>query len=278
MQGRYLDEHDTQNSPWSVVINQAFAHRYFPNENPLGQQLLLRYGGFDTDEEHPRQIVGVVGNIEQNDPQDQGEPSVYVSYLQQAQILPGGWVESVLHQTLVLRTAPELARQEGDLAVEVKNAVANLDADQPVTDVMSMQDVLGESISGSRFYMRLLAIFAGIAALLAAIGIYGVMSYFVSERTHEIGIRLAMGARRWDVLALVGKLGLQLTLIGVAIGAVLALGLSHLIAGMLFGVKPDDPITYVAVAAGLIAVALLACFVPARRASTVDPMVALRWE
>ncbi|HEX4019872.1 MAG TPA: ABC transporter permease [Acidobacteriaceae bacterium] len=278
LRGRYLDEHDTQNSPWSVVINQAFARRYFPNENPLGQQLLLRYGSFDIDEAHPRQIVGVVGNIKQNAPQDQAEPFVYVSYLQQAQILPGGWVESLLHQTLVLRTAPELARQQGDLAAEVKNAVAGLDADQPVTDVMSMQDVLGESISGSRFYMRLLAIFAAIAALLAAIGIYGVMSYFVSERTHEIGIRLAMGARRWDVLALVGKLGLQLTLIGVAIGAVLALGLAHLIAGMLFGVKPDDPITYVAVAAGLIAVALLACFVPARRASTVDPMVALRWE
>lgn len=128
------------------------------------------------------------------------------------------------------------------------------------------------------FYMQLLGIFAGVAVLLAAVGIYGVMSYSVNERTHEIGIRMALGAHRADVLGLVAKLGLKLTGIGVAIGVGLALGLTRLISSFLFGVKPSDPITYAAVALGLAGIALLACYIPARRAAKVDPMVALRYE
>ena len=129
-----------------------------------------------------------------------------------------------------------------------------------------------------RFYMRILGIFAGIAVLLAVVGIYGVMSYFVSERTHEIGIRVALGALPSDVVSLVGKLGLKLTLIGVAIGVGLAIGLTRMIAGFLVGVKPTDPVTYAVVAVVLVSVALLACYIPARRASRVDPVVALRYE
>jgi predicted permease len=276
--GRYLDEHDTKDSPWGVVINQSFARRYFPNESPLGHQLTLRYGGFPTDEERPREIVGVVGDIKQYDVPGPQPAYLYLSYLQQPEIFPGGWVESELHQTLIVRTAPGLSGSQAALASSVKNAVATLDAEQPVTDVMSMEEVLAQSINQSRFYMRLFSIFAGMAVLLAAIGIYGVMSYFVSQRTHEIGVRLALGASPSDVLNLVGKLGLRLTLTGVAIGAALALGLTRLIAGFLFGVRPGDPATYIAVAIGLVAIALLACYVPARRASKVDPMVALRYE
>jgi predicted permease len=276
--GRYLNEHDTKESPWGVVINQSFARRYFPNESPIGHQLMLRYGGFSIEEERPREIVGVVGDIKQYDVPGPQPSYLYLSYLQQPEIFPGGWVESQLHQTLIVRTAPGLSGSQAALASSVKNAVATLDAEQPVTDVMSMEEVLAESINQSRFYMRLFSIFAGMAVLLAAIGIYGVMSYFVSQRTHEIGVRLALGARPSDVLGLVGKLGLRLTLIGVAIGAVLALGLTRLIAGFLFGVRPGDPATYIAVAVGLVGVALLACYVPARRASKVDPMVALRYE
>jgi len=126
--------------------------------------------------------------------------------------------------------------------------------------------------------MRILGIFAGIAVLLAVVGIYGVMSYFVSERTHEIGIRVALGALPSDVLSLIGKLGLKLTLIGVAIGVGLAIGLTRMIAGFLVGVKPTDPVTYAVVAVVLVSVALLACYIPARRASRVDPVVALRYE
>jgi putative ABC transport system permease protein len=126
--------------------------------------------------------------------------------------------------------------------------------------------------------LRLMEVFAAMALLLAVVGIYGVMSYFVGERTHEFGVRVALGARPVDVLGVVAKLGIKLTLTGVAIGAVLALGLTHFIASILYGVKPTDPLTYVAVGTGLIAVALLACYIPARRATKVDPMVSLRYE
>jgi putative ABC transport system permease protein len=141
-----------------------------------------------------------------------------------------------------------------------------------------MDEVLNWSMRNWRFYMRMFGIFAGIAVLLAVVGIYGVMSYFVSERTHEIGIRVALGALPSDVLSLVGKLGLKLTLIGVAIGVGLAIGLTRLIAGFLVGVRPTDPVTYAVVAVVLVGVALLACYIPARRASRVDPIVALRYE
>jgi putative ABC transport system permease protein len=160
----------------------------------------------------------------------------------------------------------------------VKSAVAEIDPDQPVMNVMTMDELLAESIGDWRFFMRILGLFAGLAVMLAVVGIYGVMSYSVNERTHEIGVRMALGAQRANVLGLVTKLGLKLTGIGVGIGILLALGLTRLMSTILYGVKPSDPITYAAVALGLGCVAMLACFIPARRASKVDPMVALRYE
>jgi putative ABC transport system permease protein len=164
------------------------------------------------------------------------------------------------------------------LASSIKKIVADLDPDQPVGAIMSMDKRLAESIDDSRFYMRLMAIFAAIAVLLAAVGIYGMMAYFVSERTREIGIRIALGAQRGNVLGMVAKLGLKLTLIGIVIGIALAIGLTRLIARLLFGVSATDPTTFAAVAIALASVALLACYIPARRATKVDPMVALRYE
>jgi putative ABC transport system permease protein len=180
-----------------------------------------------------------------------------------------------LHANLVLRTS--LGRQAG-LVASVKQAIANIDPDEPMSNVRSMEEIMGASLGDWRFYMQLLGIFASVAILLAAVGIYGVMSYSVNERTHEIGIRMALGAQPSDVLKLVAKMGLQLTCIGVVVGAALALGLARLISTFLYGVKPSDPITYVAVALALAAVAFLACYIPARRATKVDPMVALRYE
>jgi putative ABC transport system permease protein len=275
--GRYLDEHDTQNAPWSVLISETFARRYFQHEDPIGQKLLLTYGGYQMDEEQPRTIVGVVGDVKHFGMAEEAPPFLYVSYLQQPEIFPGGAVESQLHQTLVLRTTGELSRNT-ELASSVRKAVAALDPDQPVTDVATMDEALAASMNASRFYMRLLVIFASIAELLAAIGIYGVTSYFVNERTHEIGIRLALGATPSNVVTLVGKLGIKLTLSGVAIGAGLALGLTRLIAGFLYGITPGDPPTYLAVGVVLVGIALFASYLPARRASRVDPMLALRYE
>jgi putative ABC transport system permease protein len=274
--GRYLDEHDTPTAPWAVVVNEAFAHRYFPKEDPIGQQLLLRFDPFPKDEERPRQIVGVVGDIKQYGLPMPAPPFIYASYMQQPAAYPGGAIVVHLWQDLAIRT-PSGAHPQ-DLPTAVRKIVADLDPDQPVTHVMSMVQLLDESMDDSRFYMKVLGIFAGIAVLLALIGIYGVISYFVNERTREIGIRVALGAQPADILGLVTKLGLKLAIFGVVIGIALALGLTRVIAGFLFGVKPTDPTTYAAVGAVLGTVALLACLIPARRATRVDPMTALRYE
>src|ERR1700723_3786472 len=275
VKGRYLAEHDTENPPWVIVVNQTFARKYFPNEDPIGQQILLRYDPYPVDQPRPRQIVGVVGDVKHRSLGRDAPPFVYPSYLQQPAIFPGGAPRAHLHENLVLRTS--LGRQAG-LVASVKQAIANIDPDEPISNVRSMEEVLGASLGDWRFYMQLLGIFASVAILLAAVGIYGVMSYSVNERTHEIGIRIALGAQPADVLKLVTKMGLKLTCIGVAVGAALALGLARLITTFLYGVKPSDPITYVAVAFALAAVAFLACYIPARRATKVDPMVALRYE
>jgi putative ABC transport system permease protein len=275
VKGRYLDEHDTENAPWVIVVNQAFVRKYFPNEDPIGQQILLRYDPYPVDQPRPRQIVGVVGDVKHRGLGRETPAFVYAPYLQQPAIFPGGATRAHLHENLVLRTS--LGRPAG-LVASVKQAIANIDPDQPISSIRSMQEILGASLGDWRFYMQLLGIFASVAILLAAVGIYGVMSYSVNERTHEIGIRIALGAQPADVLKLVTKMGLKLTCIGVVVGAALALGLARLITTFLYGVKPSDPITYVAVALALAAVAFLACYIPARRATKVDPMVALRYE
>ncbi|MFZ0636511.1 MAG: ABC transporter permease [Candidatus Acidiferrales bacterium] len=276
--GRNLDEHDSQSAPWVVVINETFARRFFPNEDPIGQQVLFRYDPYPVDEERPRQIVGVVGDVKHFGLGEEAPPAAYSSYLQQPAVFPGGSALGHLQEDLVLRTAPGFSGANSNLALVVTKAVAGIDPDQPVTHIMTMDQVLAESIGDWRFYMRLLGIFAGIAVLLAAVGIYGVMSYSVNERTHEFGVRVALGALPGDVLGLVAGLGLKLAGIGVVIGILLALGLTRLITRFLFGVKPTDPVTYAAVAIALVFVALVGCYIPARRAMRVDPMVALRYE
>jgi len=276
--GRYLDEHDTESGPWVIVVNETLARKFFPNEDPIGQQILLRYDPYPVDELRPRQIVGVVGDVKHFGAGRETPPFVYAPYVQQPAVFPGGAARAHLHKGLVLRAAAGPLSASTNLASVAKKAVAEVDPNQPVTNIMTMDDALSKSLGDWRFYMELLGIFAGVAVLLAAVGIYGVMSYSVSERTHEIGIRMALGARQTDVLGLVARLGLKLTSIGVAIGVALALGVTRLISTFLYGVKPSDPLTYIAVALGLGAIALVACYIPARRAVKVDPLVALRYE
>jgi putative ABC transport system permease protein len=275
IKGRFVDEHDTESAPWVIVVNQAFARKYFPDQDPIGQQILLRYDPYPVDQPRPRQIVGVVGDVKHYGLGEETPPFVYASYLQQPAVFPGGATRAHLHENLVLRTS--LGRGANFVSL-VKKAVGDIDPDEPVSNIRSMEAVLGASLGDWRFYMQLLGIFAGVAVLLAAVGIYGVMSYSVNARTHEIGIRMALGAQPFDVLGMVSKLGLKLTIIGVALGAGLALGLTRLISTFLYGVKPSDPLTYAAVALALTAVAFFACYIPARRATKVDPMVALRYE
>jgi hypothetical protein len=252
---------------WTVVISQKFAQRYFPNENPIGRQITLRGAGDSETEQHPRQIVGIVGDIANYGVQQQAFPFIYLSYLQQPDLFWGGSIEQQLHQTLLLRPAPGFAGGNAQLVAAVKKAVTTLDADQPVTDVMTMKDALADSISDSRFYMRIMGLFAAIAVLLAAIGIYGVISYFVTQRTHEIGIRMALGAQPGRIIGMVSGLGLKLAAFGVVIGAGMAFGLTRLISRFLYGVKATDPVTYGLVAICLVGIAWLACYLPARRAA-----------
>ena len=278
LKGRYLDEHDTAGAPWVIVVNETFARQFFPNEDPIGQQILMRYDPYPVDQPRHRQIVGVVGDVKHFGLGGQTPPFVYAPYLQQPTVLPGGAARAHLHQGLLLRAKPELLSGRTSVVSMVKKAVGEIDPDQPVMNVMSMDKLLAESIGDWRFFMRILGIFASLAVMLAVVGIYGVMSYSVNERTHEIGVRMALGAQREDVLGLVTKLGLKLTGVGIGIGILLAFGLTRLMSAILYGVKPFDPLTYAAVAFGLGCVAMLACFIPARRATKVDPMVALRYE
>ena len=274
--GRFLDEHDTGAAPWGVVVNEAFVRKFFPNEDPIGKQIRLRLDPYPNEEDRSRQIVGVVGDVKHDGLGQPAPPFIYASFFQQPDVYPGGSIVAHLWQEFAIRVGP--TTHASDLAKPIKQIVSELDPDEPVIPPIRMQDLLAQSNGGARLYLQLLSIFSSIAIFLAGIGIYGVMSYFVSQHIHDIGIRLALGAHASDILAWVTKLGLKLILIGIVLGVALAIGVTRLISGILFGVKPTDPLTYLLVALGLAAIASLACYLPARRATKVDPMVALRYE
>jgi putative ABC transport system permease protein len=276
IRGRFLENHDNESGPWVIVVNQAFVQKYLPNEDPIGRQILLRYDPYPVDEIRPRQIVGVVGNVHHFGPGQDSPPFIYAPFEQQPAVFPGGAARAHLHKGLLLRT--HSGQLQSSLIQSVKQAIAEIDPDQPVTGVMTMEEVLADSLGNWRAYMQLLGIFASVAVILAAVGIYGVMSYSVNERTHEFGVRLALGAQQQDILALVGRQMLKLTGIAIAIGVAVAMALMRLISTFLFGVKPTDPLTYAVVAIFLGLIAALACYLPARRAIKVDPLVALRYE
>lgn len=275
--GRYFDERDTENAPWAVIISETLASRYFPNEDPIGQEILLRYQPQEVDEERPRQIIGVAGEVKQI---GMGglHPLLYESFLQQPEVFRGGSEFFHLWGSLVIRTSSDVRAHEAGLTASVKQMVKEMDPDLPVTDVSTMDDVVGKFMSPSELYVVMLGVFAGIALALAAIGVYGVLSYFVNQRIREMGIRFALGAQRGDVLALVVQLGLTLAGTGIAVGVALALGLSQFMAEhfWLYHVKATDPATYSAAGILLMSIALIACYVPARRAANMDPMTILR--
>jgi putative ABC transport system permease protein len=260
LRGRALAERDDAAAPRVLLINESFARRFFPNEDPLGQRIRLTIAP-----NFVAEVVGVVGDVKHRSLDREAGPEAYVSYLQ---------VPTPI-MSLIVRAA---AGEPLQLAPSVRQAIAQVDKDQPLADVKPLAAWLDESVARQRFNLWLLAVFAVVALLLAASGIYGVISYAVTERTHEIGIRVALGAQRQDVLRLVVGQGLALTLAGVGVGVVGALALTRWMTELLFGVTPTDPLTYVGVAALLVSVALLACYLPARRATKVDPMIALRCE
>jgi putative ABC transport system permease protein len=276
--GRFLNDHDTAGSPPVVVINETLANKNFPNENPLGKQIRIRFDAYPVEETRAREIVGVVADVKNLGPNQPTFPAVFTPAVQQQQALPGGTVLIHTGHTVMVKLKNGSSSLESQVLATMRQSVAEIDPNIPVLHAMNMERTVTLSFGDFREDRNLFALFAGIALFLAVIGIYGVMSYFVNARTHEIGVRVALGALPLDVLGLIGGLGLNLSLLGVAIGAALALALTRFISASLYGVKPTDPLTYVLVAIALVAVALLACFIPARRAVRVDPMVALRHE
>lgn len=270
LEGRDISDVDTTGQPPVVVVNQTMARTYWPNQNPLGEHI-----AFASDKNRTwMTVVGVVKDPMLHDWTGKPYPELYVSAFQDSGFLGNTGSTPTAYITLVLRTAGDPAA----MTSSVKSAIWSLDANLPITSVLTMDDVIAEANAQPRFEMLLLSVFAAIAVLLAAVGIYGVMSYAVSRRTHEIGIRISLGASRGNVLLLVMRQGAVLAIVGLSAGLALALFLARLMTKLVFGISPNDPLTFVSVAALLFIVSLLACYVPARRAMRVDPVTAMRCE
>jgi putative ABC transport system permease protein len=268
LRGRYLTARDTEEAPWAVVINETLARRYWPGEDPIGKRLTLNI----VSEEKPREIVGVVGDVRQVALSVEPAPELYVHFPQQPPRYPGDAYQGRIHMSLVLRTTAPTA----NVVNSIRATIAQLDKDQPVHGVQTLEQSLAQSVGPWRFYALLLGCFAGLALILAALGIFGVISYSVVERRQEMGIRMALGARPSDVLKLVLKQALALVLTGLALGLIISCASTRAIANLLFEIRPYDPATYLAVSLILLGVAFLAAYWPARKATKVDPLVALR--
>ena len=268
LRGRTFSAHDTPSTMPVVLIDEVFARQYFGNEDPLGKR--LKQGGLGSES---REIIGIVRHVEHSGLEglSAARGEVYYSFSQiPVERLP----RFVRRVNLLVRTSVEPL----SLTQSVRGQVAALDRDQPVFNVRTMEQAVARSVAARRFSMILLSVFASLALVLAAVGIYGVISYSVAQRTREVGIRMALGAQTTDVLKLVVRDGLKLVVVGVVVGLVGAIMLTRLMSSLLFGVTPTDTVTYTTVALVLIGVALAACYIPARRATKVDPLVALRFE
>jgi putative ABC transport system permease protein len=257
--GRMFTEHDDARSPSVMLISEALARKFFAGENPVGKRLI-------TDEDVPPfEIVGVVGDARRRALAYEVEPEFYVPFTQAAQ----------RRMNLVVRAG---AGDPLALTSSLRGAVAELDKEQLIWQTRTLDQLVSASVAGRRFNMTLLGLFAGVAMLLAALGLYGVMAYSVTRRTHEIGVRMALGARGSDVLRMVVGQGMRLAALGVAVGLAAAFAVTRVLASLLYGVTTTDPLTYAGLAALLASVAFIASYLPARRATKVDPMEALRYE
>jgi len=265
--GRALSATDDARAPRVVVVNQTFANKYFPDENPIGKRF-----AFDRTKPDEVEIVGLAQDAKYASQRDEIPPTAYASWRQELRLMSGATVE--------VRTA----RDPAAAVAAVRQAVADVDSNLPLNNVKTQVEQADETLRMERLFAKLLTLFGALAQQLAAIGLFGVMAYAVSQRTREIGIRMALGADRGDVLKMILRQGMTLALLGVGLGLAVAYALTKYLESkldlknMLYGVTVSDPLTYAVIAAGLTLVALVACYIPARRATKVDPMVALRYE
>jgi predicted permease len=266
--GRFITDHDDDHAPMVMVIDETFAKKYFPHDDPIGKRINLTLLG-------QAEIIGVVGHIKHwgldSDAQQVIQAQFYMPFLQ----VPDKFMPLIVKGgTFVLRSNAE----PKGLGEEIRRRIGQMDSQHAMYGIRTLDEIVSDSLATRRFSTILLDIFAGLALLLAAVGIYGVIAYLVGQRTHEIGVRMALGAQRTDVLRLILGQGSRIALVGVGIGLAAAFGLTRLMNKMLFGVSATDPITFGGVAMLLVMVALAACYIPARRAMRVDPIVALRYE
>jgi putative ABC transport system permease protein len=273
IKGRLLNDHDRKDSPYVVVVNQTLAKKYWPQQDPIGKTVLLSPPenllppGLAPPGFHPQKftVVGVVADAHYGSMNEAPQPLVYASVLQH---------DSNMSPSFAVRT-------DGDpllMASSIRGVLKQIDKNIPLARVMTMEETVSNSIAQPRLETILLGLFGALALILASVGIYGVLAYSVNQRTSEIGIRMALGASRSSVLGMVLSQGLRLAGIGMALGFVLAIALTRLMASILFAVSPTDPATFAVVFLVLASIAMLACYLPARRATKVDPLVALRYE
>ena len=260
IRGRDFTDQDKADSKDVVVISEKTAQHFWPGQDPIGRRLKPGSSASNTPW---REVIGIVKDVRQNDFIAAPKMQMYFTYRQLKDLAPNA---------LVVRTSIEPL----SLAASVRDAIWSVDKDQTVADIDTMEHIVAEAVARQRFSMLLLGLFATLALVLASVGIYGVMSYSVAQRTHEIGIRIALGARRGDVLQMTIKQGLQLVGAGMILGLATAFFLTRVLESLLFGISATDPVTFLSISLVLLAVAILASYVPALRATKVDPIIALR--
>jgi predicted permease len=264
VRGRLFDEHDGPDAPSVAIINETMARKFWPNQDALGKRFSFNLGGGNF---RSFQMVGIIGDVRQMGLDALPKEEMYFPYWQ----ANGNYM---VPSTLVVRATSD----PENLASAVRKVVWSVDPNQPVSDVMTMDDVLDSDVLQRRVQSGLLSGLAALALVLATVGIYGVMAYLVAQRTQEMGIRMALGAQRMDVLALIIGKGMKIAFLGIVIGLIGAATLTRLMASLLFGISSADPPTYGGVSLLLLIVALFACYIPARRATRIDPVLALRAE
>jgi putative ABC transport system permease protein len=269
MRGRKIDARDSANTVPVVMINQTMAQRLWPGEDPIGKRIK-----FETPNELPREIIGIVGNVQQNLRALEPAMQTYIPYAQIPMSLPRNYGEGLQTVTFIVRSAVPTTQ----LVPALRKAVDEVDPSQAISFIRTLDDWVALQLQDQRTYAMLLGIFSAVAILLALVGIYGIMSHSVNQRTSEIGVRVALGASSRSVLQVVLRRGVVLIAIGIAIGLAGSLALTRVMQSVLFGVRPTDPITFVVALFGLAAAGILACYIPARRALKIDPIIALRYE
>jgi putative ABC transport system permease protein len=260
LKGRLFEEQDGPNAPQVILINETMANRYFPGEDPIGKRINLG----DPESTPWQMIVGIVRDTRHEALSAEPYSQMYAVHAQAPR----------RSLALVLQTSSDPM----SLVSAIRSRIADMDSDLPLSNMRTMEQILSESIMRPRFNMLLITIFAVVAMMLASVGIYGVISYSVSQRTHEIGVRIALGARPGDIFRMVVGQGLKIALTGVGAGLVAALALTRVMVSLLYGVQATDPLTFAAISAALTAIVIMASYIPARRATKVDPMISLRYE